>query len=100
MDVVNGVKDAQEATEAGTIVPEGSLREPWVSLGVTKVQTVEFEVVVTTEESTGKDAKIGIVSGILSGGVSGKSASDSSNQSKLKIRVPVCFPTSGPIARS
>jgi hypothetical protein len=98
LDVVNGVSDAQSATDAGTIVPESSIAQSWVEMGITKLQVIDFEVLVRAEETKGSEAKIGVVAGVFGGGVKGQSSADSSHESKIKLRVPVQLPTSGRIS--
>ncbi len=98
LDIVSGIKDAQEQTDPGCIVPSSSISQNWVELGITKIQAIEFDVLVRAEEASGKEAKIGVVSGLFSAGVQGTSSSDTSHESRIKLRIPVQFPTSGGIS--
>lgn len=98
LDVVNGISDAQIATEEGTIVPEVSIAQSWVQMGITKIQVIDFEVLVRAEETKGSEAKIGVVAGVFGGGVKGQSSADNSHESKIKLRIPVQLPTSGTVS--
>lgn len=96
LDIVGGVQDAQAETDDGTVVPSGINRNyESVKHGVSELQSVDFEVCVTTEESKGTEGKLGVVNSFIGAGVAGKSANESSNSSKLRFRVPIQLPTSG-----
>ncbi len=97
IDIVQGIEDAQKETVEGTIVPRTSIDRPWLEMGFTKIQIIDFEIAVRIEESTGKDAKIGVVSGIFNSGVSGKTSNDKSHESMIRLKIPVQYPTSGKI---
>jgi inner membrane protein involved in colicin E2 resistance len=99
LDIVNGIKDAQKETEVGTIAPAIALEKTWVELGITKIQVIDFEIAVRIDESSGKDAKIGVVSGIFNSGVTGKSSNEKSHESKIRLKVPVQYVTSGKIGK-
>jgi|688.fasta_scaffold779689_2 inner membrane protein involved in colicin E2 resistance len=99
LDIVNGIQDAQKETETGTIVPQTSIDKPFLEMGFTKMQVIDFEIAVRVDESTGKDAKIGVVSGIFNSGVSGKTSNDKSHESKIRLKVPVQYTTSGKIGK-
>lgn len=55
------------------------------------VQVVDFEIVLKVEESSGLDAKIGVVAGILGAGGAGKHASAQNSETRIKLSVPVAF---------
>jgi hypothetical protein len=100
LDVINGISDAQKETPEGTVVPDTSIAQSWVEIGITKIQVIDFEVLVRAEESKGSEAKIGVVAGVFGGGVKGQSSADNSHESKIKLRIPVQLPTSGGIGET
>jgi hypothetical protein len=95
LDIVSGIKDAQAETEPGDIVPDFQMAFPWVELGVTKLQSVEFDILVRAEETLGKEAKVGVVAGFFGAGVHGSSTNDSAHESRIKLRIPIRLPTNG-----
>jgi len=94
LDIVGGVTDAQSETKDGKIIPNISLSPESVKHAVSPLQTVDFEVCVTTEESKGSEGKLGVISTFVGAGIAGKSSNESSNSSKLKFRIPIEFPIS------
>ncbi len=97
LDIVKGIEDAQKETPEGTIVPKTSIDKPYLEMGFTKMQIIDFEIAVRIEESTGKDAKIGVVSGFFNSGVSGNASNDKSQESIIRLKIPVQYPSSGKI---
>ncbi len=95
LDIVGGVQDAQARVDAGTVVPESNLQKAWVEMGLTHLQSVEFDILVRAEESSESNAKIGVVGGFFGGGVAAGSANDSGHESRIKLKVPVALPTGG-----
>jgi len=91
-EIVKGVKDAREI-EPELIDPNiyGPLKRAETGSG-TSVQTVDFDIAVTTVESSGGGGSAGIsVMGFFQAG--GKAAADSSNTlvSRIKFSVPIAF---------
>jgi hypothetical protein len=93
-DIVNGVKDAQSATDKGTIVPSVSSSFKSVETGISEVQSIHFEVTVKSDERKGSEAKLSVVAAIVGGSVKGESGNSAGYAAKLEFRVPVKFPRS------
>lgn len=90
-DIAGGVNDAQSRAEGVQIVPRvsGSFRS--VETGISDIQSVEFEVAVSTTENKGREAKLSVVAGLVGGGVQGNSEASSAHAATLRFRVPVRF---------
>ena len=98
LDIVSGVKDAQNQTESGTIVPGGIGKNlKTLDSGFTNIQSIDFEVCVTAEETKGSEAKLGVVSSLVGAGVAGSSSNEKTHSSTLKFRIPIKLPSSGNI---
>ncbi|MBU3950024.1 MAG: hypothetical protein KJ826_17620 [Proteobacteria bacterium] len=96
LDIVNAVKDAQKEVGDSTIVPGGVASHfKAVELGISHLQTIDFEVAVEVDESKGSEGKLGVVSSFIGAGVAGKSSADKRQSNILKFRIPVQLPTSG-----
>ena len=100
LDIVAGVRDAQNETPPGTIVADADDQATsfeWIKQGMTNLQVIDFEILVRADETAGKEAKIGVVGGIFGAGVSGVHASESSHESCIKLKIPIRLPVSGRI---
>lgn len=93
-DIVDGVKDAQEKTDKGTIVPSVSNSFKSVETGIAHISPVEFEVTVSAGKHSGSEAKLNVVAVFVGGGVKGESGANEGQAAKLKFRVPVKLPVS------
>lgn len=92
IDIIGAVEDVQKEMTNGCIVPKAHSSAPFVEMGVTPYQAIEFEVSVTTEESKGSEGKLGVVSAFVGAGVAGKSSRETAQASVLRFRVPIRFP--------
>lgn len=92
LDIVGGVTDAQTELENGEIVPAIVDSFKSVETGISDIQSVEFEVAVTTENHKGSEAKLNVVAAVVGGGVKGQSGSGSEHVARLHFRVPVRLP--------
>ena len=96
LDIIGGVTDAQDEITSGHIVPNGINQSfKAIEYGVSELQSVDFEVSVSAEETSGTEGKLGIVTAFIGAGVSEKSTNESSNTSKLKFSIPVQLPKMG-----
>ncbi|MCR4346292.1 MAG: hypothetical protein NUV55_03660 [Sulfuricaulis sp.] len=91
-DIVNGIKDAQQETDKGTIVPKVASSFKAVETGISDLTAIEFEVTVKTDERAGSEAKLSVVAAIVGGSVKGESGNSSGHAAKLSFRVPVKLP--------
>lgn len=91
-DIVNGVKDAQQETDKGTIVPHVSSSFKSVETGISALTAIEFEVTVKTDERAGSEAKLSVVAAFVGGSVKGESGNSSGHAAKLTFRIPVKLP--------
>ena len=91
-DIIGAITEAQSEIDNGYIVPTVKNNYASIEHGISHLQTVDFEVCVTAEESKGSEGKLGVVSSIIGAGISGKSSVESSNVSKLKFSIPVALP--------
>jgi len=99
ISIVEGVKEAQLKYD---LVGDNRIINPPVRVNPTSgepfvrgglaVQTVEFDVAVSTSESSQSKGGIGILVGIIGGGAQGKSDSASAHMSRIKFTVPVSLP--------
>ncbi|WP_206370963.1 hypothetical protein [Solimonas marina] len=90
-DIAGGVHDAQKTAQGAEIVPTVSSSYKAVETGISELQSVEFEVAVTTTEKTGSEAKLNVVAGLVGGGVQGSSGASSAHVATLRFRIPVRF---------
>ena len=63
-----------------------------VETGINEIQSIEFEVTVTTEKHAGSEAKLNVVAAFVGGGIKGQSDSGSGHASRLRFKVPVRLP--------
>jgi hypothetical protein len=91
--VAGGICDAQdEAYGSIEIVPKNILESKMASdAGVSALQTIDFDVLVTIQEKKGRDAKIGVFSNIIGAGLESQVGNEISHASRLKFRVPVRY---------
>ena len=92
VDIIGAVTDAQAEIELGEIVPDVGDTFKSVETGINEVQSIDFEVTVTTEKHAGSEAKLNVVAAIVGGGVKGQSDSGTEHASRLRFKVPVRLP--------
>lgn len=95
LDIVNGVTDAQQATNEGVVVPRMPMEKSVVDSGITKIQIVEIDVAVRAEESYEADGQARIGISVLGASTKGAVSATSGNESRVKVRIPLQLPTSG-----
>ena len=91
LDIVNGIKDAQEKSEDSIIVPKHiyHLLPEAIKAGVSAMQVVDFQIAVEVDQSKGTEGKLGVVNAFVGAGVSGKSSDDRKQANIIKFKVPV-----------
>jgi hypothetical protein len=95
VDIIEGIKAAQEKTQPGCIVPALIARNfKAVETGISQVQAVDFEVTVRADKKEGSEAKLNVVAAVIGGGVKGESGKTGGHAATLKFRVPVSLPES------
>lgn len=56
-DILNAVSEAQDEITNGEIVPQTNTSIATINTGVSNIQTVDFEVTVSADETTGSKTK-------------------------------------------
>ena len=64
-------------------------------MGVTHIQSVEFEVMVRADEQSGSEAKLNVVAAIVGGNVKEESGKAEGHSATLRFRVPINLGTVG-----
>ena len=95
-EIIDGVIEAQKHYSAnGGVINSGDIEGPKVGTdrhtGV-PLQSVEFDVAVTTTEGTETKGGIGVFVGPIGLGSQGKSDSANSSVSRIKFSIPVILP--------
>lgn len=90
-DIADGVLDAQRSIKGGELIPRVNESFKSVETGISAVQTIDFEVAVTTEEKSGSEAKLSVVAGLIGGNVKGSSGSTNAHVATLRFRIPIRF---------
>jgi hypothetical protein len=63
-----------------------------VETGISRVQSVEFEVaVMNTEKKSGSEVQLNVVAALVGGGVRGNGAASTAHAATLRFRVPIRF---------
>ncbi|MBH0048447.1 hypothetical protein [Pseudoalteromonas sp. NZS11_1] len=105
VEIVEGIVDAQSRIKSddALIVPSvhnvftqsksggTNLAIGWDKKG-NLINSVEFDVAVTSSEGTETKGGIGVVAGIVALGSQGKSLENNQSISRLKFRIPISFP--------
>jgi len=92
-DIIEGVSEAQNEIENGTIVPKLNETVSVVETGISRFQKIEFEVSVNVIEKEGSEAKLSVVAAIVGGNIKGDSSNTSGHSAKLNFGIPVKFKT-------
>src|SRR5437870_4306700 len=96
LDIVGAIEDAQKKTPVGTVVPAGiSSRYQAIEAGITRLQVVDFEVVVKADERSGSEAKLSVAAAVIGGRVKGESGKSGGHSATLRFRIPLRLPESG-----
>jgi hypothetical protein len=95
LDIVGAVKDAQEKSDPGTIVPDVASTFQSVEAGIHELQAIEFEVTVNVGERSGTETKINVVAAFLGGSTKAGSDKAGGHAATLKFKIPICLPKKG-----
>lgn len=96
LDIVEGVKDAQAETASGTVVPGGFLKNIQnAERGLSEIQAIDFTVTISIDETSGRTARLGVLSGIVGAGLASDTAKADAHSTVLKFKIPIQLPTSG-----
>jgi hypothetical protein len=88
-DIIGAVQDVDKAAP-GTVVTSGvSTTAEFVQLGVTHLQSVDFEVTVRADEQSGSEAKLSVVAAVIGGAVKGESGKSGGHSATLRFKVPI-----------
>ncbi|WP_293372654.1 hypothetical protein [Nevskia sp.] len=90
-DIAGAITDAQSEVEGTEIIPSVSSSYKAIEMGISELQSIEFEVAVNTETKSGSEAKLNVVAAIVGGGVSGNSGASTAHAATLRFRIPVRF---------
>jgi hypothetical protein len=81
-------EEARESLKR-VIVKGFTLTPDFVKMGVTQIQTVEFEVMVRAEEQSGQEDKLNVVAAIVGGNVKGEVGQTEGHSATIRFRVPI-----------
>jgi len=103
-EVIAGVKKAQtyaadngaEVNPAAATKQPGKRRVPGSAGGFVVVQEIEFDVAVTSTDTTEGQAGVGIFVAGLGIGAKGKSGASNSRVSRIRFSVPIVLPVQNP----
>jgi hypothetical protein len=94
IDIIGGVKDAQEKTDPGTIVPSVASSYKSIETGISEIGSIEFEVSVNADEHSRSGTKISVVAAVIGGTTHAGSGKSGGHAATLKFRIPVKLPVS------
>lgn len=98
INIVEGIQLAQERFKGTPAVVNPELRSSHGREGSfhpgtgTFVQEVEFDVAVTTTETTGTKGSIGVFAGAIGVGSQGQSDAGKTQLSRIKFTIPILLP--------
>lgn len=86
--IIEGVKDA-----GFTLVTKIDYeKDGYVQVGDDMMQKIEFDISVTTTETTKKEGKAGVMIKVVDFGVKGSDNKEAISMNKIKFQVPVAYP--------
>lgn len=88
LDIMGALGEVEKQTP-GTIITGFTTTPEFVKMGVTQIQSVEFEVMVRADEQSGSEAKLNVVAAIVGGNVKGESGKAEGHSATLRFRVPI-----------
>jgi len=88
LDIMTAL-DEVEKKKPGTVITNFTKTPEFVKMGVTEIQSVEFEVMVRADEKSGSEAKLSVVAAIVGGNVKGESGKAEGQSATLRFRVPL-----------
>jgi len=94
IDIIGAVEDVQATLKNGKVVPEVNKNYKSVEVGISEIQSVEFDISVAADEKSGSEAKLNVVAAIVGGGIKGQSDSSTGHVARLKFKIPIELPQS------
>jgi len=82
-DIVGALSDVQKAAPETVITHAPNLSSAFVEMGVTEIQSVEFEVMIRVDEQSGSEAKLNVVAAFVGGNVKGESGKTEGHLGKI-----------------
>jgi len=67
-------------------------KDGYVQIGDGNMQKIEFDISVTTSETSKSEGKAGIMIKVVDFGIKGSDNTESTSMNKIKFSVPVAFP--------
>jgi hypothetical protein len=87
-DIVAALNEVEKSSP-GTVITGFTKTPEFVKMGVTEIQSVEFEVMIRADEQSGSEAKLNVVAAIVGGNVKGESGKAEGHSATLRFRVPI-----------
>lgn len=90
-DIMNAVAEAQKEITSGEIIPKTIDNFKCVETGISSIQTIDFEVTVTTDKKYGGEGKLSVVAGVIGGNTKAFFNKNSGYVGKLHFKIPIKF---------
>ena|SRR2546425_7907424 len=88
LDILGALNEVQKQSP-GSVITNFTKTPEFVKMGVTEIQSVEFEVLVRADERSGSEAKLNVVAAIIGGNIKGESGKAEGHSATLRFRVPI-----------
>lgn len=88
-DIFVALEQVQQTKPGAVITHEVTTTAEFVKLGVTHLQSVDFEVMVRADEQSGSEAKLSVVAAIVGGNLKGESGKAEGHSATLRFRIPI-----------
>ncbi len=98
--IITGIEESQKMLESkkAFINPFGiqynlnDIKGEGISKEGHKTSTIEFDLSVTVQETSGAQGKIGVQTGFFNAGVGGDLKNSNSSINRIKFSIPILFP--------
>jgi hypothetical protein len=94
LDIIGALNEVEKQSP-GTVIVSFTKTPEFVKMGVTEIQSVEFEVLVRADEKAGAEATLNVVAATVGGNVVGESGEAVGHSATLRFRVPINLATVG-----
>ena len=88
-DIMEALNEVEKKSPGTVITGWNPTTPDFIKLGITHIQSVDFEVMVRAEEQSGREAKLNVVAAIVGGNVKGESGKAEGHSATLRFRVPI-----------
>lgn len=89
LDIVNGVKEAQEEDTSGAMIVTPQYRP------FGQNEAVRFDIAIEDISKDSSGGKIGVsAGGLLKGNIGGENATGKTESSRIQFEIHICFPCS------